>query len=357
MPLARPGPAVDEPRVRAWSTTRPLDLAVLAVLVLAALAAALGDAPGYVRVPLGLLFILACPGYAFIAALYPERHAEATEDGLGRRGLQPLERTALSLGLSIAIVPLLGLALNYTPFGIRLVPVLLTVAAFTLLCAAVAAWRRLWLPSDERFELRVAWTSVPWSSRRPMDKALSVALVLAVLFAAGSLAYVLATPRQGERFTEFYILGPTGKASCYPAVHRDGAFLTAEGDEDCPALVGNVTLGIVNHEGRDTTYWVRLVWTQETRLADNTTRVEAAQEARTWTVHLPHRNVDLSLDASFRPQHEESIDLPDPPWPGTVRLSFQLFLEQPPTVGPSPDLLESPYRRLHLWVEAEDTAR
>jgi len=57
----------------------------------------------------------------------------------------------LSFGLSIAIVPLLGLALNYTPFGIRLSPVLIVLSIFTVSLAAGAYLRRSKLSEEDRF--------------------------------------------------------------------------------------------------------------------------------------------------------------------------------------------------------------
>jgi uncharacterized membrane protein len=73
------------------------------------------------RVALGLIFLLFSPGYSLIAALFPARHS-----------ISNIERVALSFGLSIATVPLIGLILNYTPLGIRLWPVTLSVLAFIL---------------------------------------------------------------------------------------------------------------------------------------------------------------------------------------------------------------------------------
>lgn len=83
----------------------------------------------YLRYMMGALFILYLPGYSLIEALYPKR-----ED------LQPLERLALSIGLSLALIPLVGLILNYTPWGIRLNPIVtaLTLLTFTLSLAALA---------------------------------------------------------------------------------------------------------------------------------------------------------------------------------------------------------------------------
>lgn len=344
----------------AWATTRPWDLAAVAGLVVVAAMAAILEAPSWLRIPVGLLFVLAAPGYAFVAALYPERHQES-EVAVGedderkealRRGLSPLERVALSLGLSIAIVPLLGLALNYTPFGIRLVPVILTVGAFTILCLGVAAWRRQRLAPQDRFGLAIVMEGPAWQSRTAADKILTIALVASVVFAAGSLVYVLATPRIGEAFTEFYILGPTGKAACYPARYTEGEYRSSDADiaAGCPVRIDNITVGIVNHEGRDVTYHLRVLWTKETRLADNTTRVDEVWTASQKTILLPSVPVDLSLNATFKPQHEEAIVLPAPPTSGTLRLSLQIYLEPPAPAAPSVDLLQSPYRRLHVWI-------
>jgi len=84
--------------------------------------------------------VLFLPGYSLIAALFPRKD-----------DLDGIERIALSFGLSIAVVPLLGLALNYTPFGIRLVPVLVVLSVFTVSLAVIAGVRRQGLPEGERF--------------------------------------------------------------------------------------------------------------------------------------------------------------------------------------------------------------
>ena len=73
----------------------------------------------YVRYVLGGVFILFLPGYMLISALYPRSDE-----------LDGLERLALSIGLSLAIVPLVGLMLNYTPWGITLTPIMVSLAVF-----------------------------------------------------------------------------------------------------------------------------------------------------------------------------------------------------------------------------------
>jgi uncharacterized membrane protein len=85
----------------------------------------------FIRYMLGSLFVLFLPGYALIEALYPKE-----ED------LSPLERLALSIGLSLALVPLVGLILNYTPWGIRLDPILIALTILTLTLLAFSAYRK-----------------------------------------------------------------------------------------------------------------------------------------------------------------------------------------------------------------------
>ncbi|PKL59145.1 MAG: hypothetical protein CVV33_09340, partial [Methanomicrobiales archaeon HGW-Methanomicrobiales-4] len=85
----------------------------------------LNDTP--VRVVFALPVVLFIPGYALIAALFP-----------GNEEIDIIERVALSFGLSIAVVPLIGLGLNYTPFGIRLDPIVTSLAIFTIAMVMIA---------------------------------------------------------------------------------------------------------------------------------------------------------------------------------------------------------------------------
>ncbi|MEM4369413.1 MAG: DUF1616 domain-containing protein [Desulfurococcaceae archaeon] len=83
------------------------------------------------RYVLGTIYVLFLPGYSLVEALYPRE-----ED------LSPLERTALSIGLSLATVPLIGLVLNYTPWGIRLPPIITSLTAFTVSMLITALYRK-----------------------------------------------------------------------------------------------------------------------------------------------------------------------------------------------------------------------
>jgi len=97
---------------------------------------------GPLRIVLGCLFLIFFPGYTLLSALFPKRD-----------NLDGIERLALSFGLSIAVVPLIGLILNYTPWGIKLYPVLASISLFIIVTSAVGWYRQQRLPSTDRFSV------------------------------------------------------------------------------------------------------------------------------------------------------------------------------------------------------------
>jgi len=115
----------------AWS---PLSLwfwaTIGAVIASLALVSVTSGVALYLRYVFGSVLVLFLPGYALIEALYPKRE------------LDELTRFALSIGLSLALVPLTGLVLNYTPFGIRLLPVAISLAGLTVALLTVALTRK-----------------------------------------------------------------------------------------------------------------------------------------------------------------------------------------------------------------------
>lgn len=98
----------------------------------------------YIRYGLGSVFILWLPGYTFMRALFPEKE------------LDSIERFALSLGVSLALVSIVGLLLNYTPFGIQLAPITLSLLALTIILATTAIIRAHKASLKLKYILKVA---------------------------------------------------------------------------------------------------------------------------------------------------------------------------------------------------------
>jgi hypothetical protein len=91
----------------------------------------------YIRYILGSVFILFLPGYAFTRALFPRHTPFQTPS----KGLDSTIRIALSIGLSLALVPVITLLLDYTPLGVRVTPILLSALAVTLVSATIGIAR------------------------------------------------------------------------------------------------------------------------------------------------------------------------------------------------------------------------
>lgn len=263
------------------------------------------------RKALGLAFILFFPGYSFITFLFPER-----------KELDTIERIALSFGLSIAITPLIGLALNYTPFGIRLIPILLSLSAFNILFSALAIHRRLNArdPFIPRVDVREL---LEWDEMSGLDKVLTVVLLIAIFASIATLIYVIVTPKPGEKFTEFYILGPGGKAADYPTKLWVGQN-------------GTVIIGIVNHEYRPVNYTVE-VWLVNATFQNNTTVIHHMYFFDRFNVTLNHTPVNI--EGNWTPQWEKrytfSIDKP-----GRYKMWFLLFKDGVPPLPSKPERMK-----------------
>ena len=228
------------------------------------------------RTVLGLILILFMSGYSIISFLFPKKN-----------DLDIIERITFSFGLSIAITVLIGLALNYTLFGIILVPALISISALTILFSFFAYIRRLRIPDKERFDVKfeklfeIIKGSLNIKSKT--DKILSVLLILSILFAVFTIVYTIATPKQDSKFTEFYLLGPNGKASDYPTNLTVGE-------------TGNVTVGIVNQEYADVNYKMVVTLDNITINEENITLTSGAKYEEPFTFALSKTGKNQELE-------------------------------------------------------------
>jgi hypothetical protein len=91
----------------------------------------------FLRSALGIIFILFLPGYSLVKLLYIEKvPIKTSSENLGN-----IERFALSFGLSLVITSLLCLVFNFTPWGIRLIPVVFGILSLTIVFCTAALMR------------------------------------------------------------------------------------------------------------------------------------------------------------------------------------------------------------------------
>lgn len=249
-----------------------------------------------IRTILGLPLVLFIPGYVLIGALFSKKD-----------DLDNIERIVLSFGLSIAVVPLLGLLLNYT-FGIRLIPILIALCLYTVILIFIADYRRKQLSEDLRFDVpfyKIYKTiKAETNNQSRTDRILTGILLLSIVITIGTMIYVITTPKIGEKFTEFYILGPDGKAYNYPTNLKYD-------------IASNITVGIINHEYSPINYTLQI---------DLNKNILTSEK-----LVLGHNEV-WERNITFLP-NKQGTDM---------KLQFLLFKEYN---------FSSPYRDLHLWVK------
>lgn len=184
---------------------------------------------GALRVVSGLVLVLLAPGYVLTTLMF-------TRDDVDRPA-----RLAISIGVSVALLPLFALVLNVLPWGFRPTPMLLLLTSWVVLFAVLALGRRIWT-TDEAAAVSVIsvcqWVRSLGRSSRAAALILAVASISTIAWSANVLS-ASAT----RRATEFYVLGDRGEARDYPRQATVGEPVTLH-------------VGIENHEARAARYHV-----------------------------------------------------------------------------------------------------
>jgi len=253
-----------------------------------------------VRVPVGLAAVLFAPGYALQAALFPRRD---DFDGIAR--------VALSVGLSVGLIPLAALLLDVLPWGLHPWPIALLIASWAALATFVAALRRSLLrPQGDVYTPPAPAAYSWWRGLPPRLRLAYPWLGVALVALLGGTFVVLNTPAASSFLTEFYIRGAGGRAEGYPREAAAGQQLT-------------VALGIVNRERAEQSYRVE-VWAVDSGQAGRRERVGSAGPVRLAPGQAHEQAVSWAM-----------------PWPGDDQ-AVELYLFG----GDDPE----PYRRLTLWL-------
>ncbi|WP_435092863.1 DUF1616 domain-containing protein [Halorubrum sp. N11] len=198
--------------------------ASLAAVVVLAAAVILEPGPG-IRAAVTLSILLVLPGYALVTALFPEKDG-STPHPHGRRvprnltaslmgedpvRLSPTVRFALSVGTSVALLPLLGLLTSAVTGAITAETGVITVALFICVVTAVGTVRRLRTPAADRYapsfagKASVIGASV--SGRTQRESILNVVLGISVLVAVLTTGFVLTVPNDGTSYSTAALYG------------------------------------------------------------------------------------------------------------------------------------------------------
>jgi uncharacterized membrane protein len=275
-----------------WRTSYDLLLAVGALVALLATIHLDGLLP--VRRLLALSGALFCPGYLLLAAMYPQP-----------RQLNTGVRLVGSMAVSVAMVVLLGLALNQTWLGIDTGTFTGSLLAVSCLLAVVAYHRRQ--KSLERdAQAPVGFLKDPPMPNHNVRMVLFVGAVgLAIPLIAFYYVGLFPPQQQAAPTTQFYLEPVSGNL----------ADLALRVEADQPVTV---ILGLVNLENRHLQYEIyrEIDGEQDVRIA--TVDLDPGQDWR-----MPY-TLSLASQASAR------------------RVVFSLFREDDAT---------GPYRTVYLWLK------
>jgi len=83
----------------------------------------------YIRYFFGSIFVFFLPGFCLIKALFPRKELDQTE------------RAILSIAISLTIIPMISYLLNFTYWGITIVPLTLSLVVLTVIFANFAVLR------------------------------------------------------------------------------------------------------------------------------------------------------------------------------------------------------------------------
>lgn len=317
-------------------TRYPIDILICIIWSIVLICTALLSMDIIVRTILGLPLILFIPGYVLLFALFPTKKED--------KGIDGTERIAFSFGLSIAIVPLLGFILNYTPWGIRLEPILFFLFIFIFVAGVIAIYRWTKAPQDKRFIISLEISMPRFSSN--INKVLVILLIISILIAIGSVIYVSINPRNGEPFTEFYILGPTGKISEYPKNLSIGEN-------------ASVIIGLANHEYKQMNYTIEIWLIDKKTVYNELTHENETIYSHMWfmnkiSITLNHfeENTEKTWEPQWEYNYNFSVDRV-----GKYALTFLLFTTPTEEYNFTEDYreiaaqkIESAYENIDIWL-------
>lgn len=308
---------------------------VIGFVVAADLAVLMADRPP-VRAVVGLPLLLFFPGYALLTVLFPGRPPRSRYGSFDphARSVSGVERLALSFGMSLALLPLIALALwtvDDQGFGIQ--ALLGVITAVIVLGMAYGIYRRLQLPTRQRYrvpfghwvtELRagVFAGSVP-------ETLLRLGLALSVVLAMGTLGYAVLVPNQSASYTGVSLLTRSTSGDLAAANYSNA---TTENGSD-------LILSVQNHE-RTAVSYTAVVRIQRVGIDGDRVTVRSSNELQRLqttvdageTNYLPH-SVSPSMNGE------------------NLRLQYLIYKGEPPATTTQANA----YRTLFLWSNTSAT--
>jgi len=295
------------------------------------------------RALVGLPFLFFLPGYAIVAALFPERNSlkvtRLTGDVTGGEIQSPQQerdvdwraRAALAFGTSVAVLPIFALALSLAGLSYRLTVVAPALSAVGLTGMAVAVVQRTRLPERRRFRIPYReWTETArrglFGRESPLDAGINIALALVVVVSMAGIGFAVVVPNGGASYTSVSLL----------TANESGDLVTGDYPGTLDGSGSNFVLSVENEQGHPVTYEA-VGELQRVRTDGSGLRVLTSREVlRTGATVKP----GSMWQASHTVRPELSGE--------DLRLVYYLYRGEAPD-DPS---TRSAYRYVYIWIDA-----
>jgi len=309
----------------------PVDIIICILWNLTLLPTVFLNETNVIWIILGIPSLFFIPGYLILYVIFPSKKTD--------KNLGIVERIAVSIGLSLAIISFIGILFNYTPWGLHIAPLLtISLILFSTGVGLIAVYRWSKIDPDERFTITLDF---PWrKTNTKSEKLLTIILTILILITSLLFIYSITTPKPEEHFTEFYVLGSNYKTQGYP--------LNINAGEKT-----NIIIGINNHEHQTIEYTIE-IWLINQSTNDNKTNISQMIFIDKITATL--KNINIDKEKQWEPQwsYNYSLILNQT---GSFKLVFLLFTS--PTTSyikemdykeQAEQILSSAYKELYLWI-------
>lgn len=313
-------------------------------IVTVALIAGLGYAvlnleANVLRAVLGAFFLLFFPGYGLTTAFFPATKEKRPSTGdlpgafaareTESAGLPFLERLAVSFGLSVAIVPIVGWALEVSGFAFFAPNVVTVCGSIAVVGVVAGVVRRLRVPDSTRYVVPVSALVAYGSAARSQsgwDGVLNVALAAAIVLSAGVVTFALVSPLDGTHYTQVSLV----------TENDDGSLVAADYPQNFTAgESGDLILLVENYEDEPTDYSVVI----------QLQRVEPNGDV-TATSELGQTSQSLQPGQTWSHRHSVQPDMTG----DNLRVTYLVYRGDAPQ---NPNI-ESSYRHVAYWINVSE---
>lgn len=302
-------------------------IAVFLLLSIAIPAVLLSDST-VLHVTFGVLLLFVLPGYTLLIALFPRSRSSYPDLIASGRALTLRLRLVLSYGVSLVLVPGIGLAVFLFGPGFGTETLLASYGVLIATFTIVGELRRQRLPEAARFTPIRSGLLLSRGGEHSdfLSSPVNVLLVLVAVVAFSTLGYAVFVPNTGESYSNFQILTESESGELVASNYT--TTLSTDSSE-------SFAVAVDNHEDERTRYRIVAELQRIESSDDGAAVVEASEVTRL--------NATVGANDTWTARHSIT-----PPFSGDgLRLTYYLYRTSPPE-DPS---AESAYRTVYLWVD------